>query len=100
MPPLRFWLGIAANVMVCATLVIVKLLSTVGAGLKLPFPSWEALNVATPCAKIVTVPLASTVALFVSRLVKLTGNPELALASKLKLAESTVLFGIVANVMF
>ena len=55
--------------------------------------------VATPGPTMVTVPLASTVAIEVCKLSKLTANPEEALASKLKLADCTVLFGISAKVI-
>ena len=55
--------------------------------------------VASPAPTIVTVPLLSTVAILVCKLVKVTGRPDDALASRLKLAESTVLSGISAKVM-
>ena len=54
--------------------------------------------VASPAPTIVTVPLLSTVAILVCKLVKVTGSPDDALASRLKLAESTVLSGISAKV--
>ena len=45
-----------------------------GAGWKLTFPSWDALNVATPKPTIVTLPFASTVAIFGLKLANETGN--------------------------
>ena len=55
--------------------------------------------VATPGPTMVTVPFSSTVAMLVCKLVKLTANPEDALASRLKLADCTVLSGISAKVI-
>ena len=55
--------------------------------------------VASPAPTIVTVPLLSTVAILVCKLVKVTGRPDDAVALNVKLGDSTVLSRMSPKVM-